>query len=357
MHVPFRIESSYPVIVGALDALNKSVDDVGLGADTAVIVSDTNVWSVHGDHLSRLASDRWARFESIVLPAGEAMKSAHVLADIHDRALKMRIDRRTAIIAFGGGVIGDLAGFAAATLLRGLPLIHLPTSMIAQVDSSIGGKTGINHATGKNLIGAFHAPALVLADPGLLDTLPEREYASGLAEVVKHALIADSDFAEWLGESFDSLLRRDRAVVSQMIRHAMRIKVDIVSEDVLEHGRRALLNFGHTFGHAIERVSGYGTLTHGEAVAVGMRAATYLSGVIHPDVDFSAAHRLIARLPVEPSRADLDVDAILDAMNFDKKVVGSSVRFVLLGAVGSAYVTREAHPQDVREAIEYAKTE
>jgi 3-dehydroquinate synthase len=357
VHVPVRIDTSYPVLVRPLDELHRFLDEIGLEAETAIIVSDENVWSIHGGRLKRLIAERWSRFDSIILPAGEESKSIARLTDIHDRALAMRIDRRTAVIAFGGGVIGDLAGFAAATLLRGLPLIQLPTSMIAQVDSSIGGKTGINHATGKNLIGAFHSPVLVLADPSLLDTLPDREYFSGLAEVVKHALIADADLATWLEGEFDSILARDRAVVKQMIQQAMHIKVDVVSEDLLEHGRRAHLNFGHTFGHAIERVSGYGTFTHGEAVAVGMRAAAYLSELRHPQVDFSVAHRLISRIPVQPSRSELDAEQLIDAMSFDKKVVGGAVRFVLIRDVGDAYVARDVEASQVREAIEFAKSE
>ena len=263
------------------------------------------------------------------------------------------------MLALGGGVVGDLAGFAAATLLRGLPLVHLPTTTISQVDSAIGGKTAVNHPAGKNLVGAFHQPRLVLADPATLATLPDREFRSGLAEAVKHALIADAGLAGRLDRDWPSLAGRQPDVVARTVRDAAAVKAAVVEADEREAGDRALLNFGHTFGHALERQAGYGTLTHGEAVALGMRAALHLSsslaegqvagGLSGP---FAEADALVARLAPEPPA--LDRDALLAAMESDKKRTASGVRFVVLDAVGSARLADGVPAPMVRAAWDFA---
>ena len=265
------------------------------------------------------------------------------------RLLSAGIDRQTPVFALGGGVTGDLAGFAAATLLRGLPLVHLPTSLIAQVDSSIGGKTGINHKLGKNLIGAFHQPALVLSDLDMLQSLPELEWRSGLSEVVKHGLIADANFADELSENWDRILHREKVCVQRMIVRAAEIKAVVVSEDERESSRRAILNFGHTFAHAIECVAGYGEFTHGEAVALGMRAATRVSAILNPGLPYTVIESLLQRLPVRNSISHLDPKVLIQAMYFDKKIEAGNLRLILLREIGNAYITDQITEEQILE--------
>jgi 3-dehydroquinate synthase len=230
----------------------------------------------------------------------------------------------------------------------------VPTTLIAQVDSAIGGKTGINHPVGKNLVGAFYQPRFVLADPAVLQSLPAREWTSGLAEVVKHGLIADEELFAFLEENWKWVLEMDRATIEWMVPRAVAVKARIVSQDEREAGRRAILNFGHTFAHAIENVSGYGVFTHGEAVAAGMRAALHLSRSRVPDLLFDRADSLVTRLPVPPAIARLDVEELMAAMQADKKVRHGRLRFVLLETIGQAYVTDVVDPAEVRAAWKYA---
>jgi 3-dehydroquinate synthase len=302
-----------------------------------------------------LARNGWDPLD-IVLPAGEATKSAHHLQTIYDEVLSAGIDRQTPMLALGGGVVGDLAGFAAATLLRGVPLVHLPTSLIAQVDSSIGGKTGINHATGKNLIGAFYQPALVVSDVRTIDTLPQREWTSGMAEVIKHALIADEDLVSFLEANITDLLLRRTDAVATMIRRAARVKVDVVAADELEQGQRVILNFGHTFGHAIEREAGYGAFTHGEAIAVGMRAALCLSHRLDPSFDLDRADALVRTIPVEGNPKRLSLATLQEAMKHDKKNTGDTIRFIVLDDIGHAHLTDAPTEADLRHAWNFAKS-
>jgi 3-dehydroquinate synthase len=291
-----------------------------------------------------------------VLPPGESTKSAAHLHRIYDEALNWGIDRQTPVFALGGGVIGDLAGFAAATLLRGLPLVQLPTSLLAQVDASVGGKTAINHDTGKNLIGAFYQPRLVCADPATLDTLPMDEYTSGMAEVVKHALIGDVELMDFLeAHRVPVFSRRDREAVADTIEQAVQVKAEIVSADEREAGRRAVLNFGHTFAHAIERVAGYGTFSHGEAVAIGMRAGLSLSHRRHPDaIPRDRADDLVRAVPVDADPSTLSFDALYEAMAADKKNEGDTIRFVLLRRLGEAYVSGDVSRSEAEQAWAFA---
>ena len=281
---------SYAVRFRSLADVPALLVEAGLRVGRCLVVTDAHVAAHYRAPLAHALDAAGWTPRVVVLPPGEATKSDVHLRGLYDEALAWGLDRQTPVVALGGGVVGDLAGFAAATLLRGLPLVHLPTSLVAQVDSALGGKTGLNHATGKNLVGAFWQPRLVVTDTTTLATLPQREWTSGLAEVVKHALIADPDLAAFLEAHWaDLVLRRDDEAVAQMVRRAAAVKARIVSADEREAGRRALLNFGHTFGHAVEKVAGYGTFTHGEAVALGMRAATALSRRRHgPDADASA---------------------------------------------------------------------
>lgn len=347
-------QGSYPVRFASRTALPDALREVGLAPRPALLVTDIHVNALHGDAWVRTLEAAGFPITRIVLPAGEATKSPEHLGAIYDAALGAGIERQTPLFALGGGVVGDLAGFAAATLLRGLPLVHLPTTAIAQTDSAIGGKTGLNHAVGKNLIGAFYPPRLVFADPDTLLTLPEREWTSGLAEALKHALIADRTLLYEMEALWPSILSRDPETVRWLMPRAAAVKVQIVSEDEFERGRRALLNFGHTFGHAFEREAGYGVLTHGEAVALGMRAALFASKRVFPALDVEPLDALIAQLPV-PNPGPLSLDALVAATRADKKVEHGTVRAILLQEAGNAVV----HPLDAQalhEAFAHALT-
>lgn len=328
-----------PISFAPLDTLPAVIRTGGIEAARCLVVTDEQVAARYGDavcnHLAR------NEFEPllIVLPPGEESKSQDRLAEIYDRALAWGIERSTPLVALGGGVIGDLAGFAAATLLRGIPFFQVPTTLIAQVDSSIGGKTGINHETGKNLIGSFYRPTGILTDPALLKSLPTREWTSGLAEVIKHGLIADDTLFTALEAQIDALFARNEPVVERIVLRAANVKVRIVDEDEFETGLRTILNFGHTFAHAIEKVAGYGVYTHGEAVAAGMRAALYVSEHTTPGFDAERADRLVRRIPAPPGLASLSIADLMDAMKLDKKVCRSNVRLVLLDRIGHAFVT------------------
>lgn len=328
----------------------------GLRKGVVAVVTDENVAQLYLEDVETAFERHGWTPRATVLPAGEATKSVEHLGRLHDAILSSGIDRGTPLVALGGGVIGDLAGYAAATALRGIPLVQVPTTLIAQVDSSIGGKTGINHKVGKNLIGAFYQPALVLTDAALLASLPDREWHSGLAEVVKHALIADADYAQWLVEHWREIEQREDAAVRELVPRAAAVKVKIVSEDVFERGRRAILNFGHTFGHAIERTAGYGAFTHGEAVAVGMRAALHLSSQLFPQADFTLASELVRRIPVEPAPAGLSTEHLMSAMQYDKKVDAGKLRVICLRELGAADICTDVDADAIRSAWEFAKT-
>ena len=277
----------------------------------------------------------------IVLPDGEAYKNNESLQRIYDVLLQNRMERKGTLIALGGGVIGDLTGFAAATYLRGVPFVQIPTTLLAQVDSSVGGKTGINHALGKNMIGAFYQPQLVLADTTTLNTLPDRELSAGMAEIIKYGLISDLAFFEWLESNMEKLLARDPTALTYAIQRSCQNKAEVVAADERESGQRALLNLGHTFGHAIEAGLGYGVWLHSEAVGAGMLLAAVLSQRMGwlsvPDVQRIEALIIKARLPhIAPN---LGPDKYLNLMGLDKKVEGGKLRFVLLKALGTAVLS------------------
>jgi 3-dehydroquinate synthase len=271
---------------------------------------------------------------------------------IIDALVAARLNRDGMVLALGGGVIGDIAGFAAASYQRGIAIVQLPTTLLAQVDSSVGGKTGVNHPGGKNLIGAFHQPHAVLADTDTLSTLPERQLRAGLTEVIKAALVADAEFFAWLETNLGRLLARDPAALAEAIRRACAIKAAIVAEDEREQGRRALLNLGHTFGHAIEAGAGYGAVLHGEAVAAGLALAAELSARTGrlPGADAQRIRALLAAagLPVDPPR--LGVARMLELMAMDKKVKGGALRLVLLDGIGRA-VTTDDYPREALERL------
>ncbi len=307
----------------------------GARRDLALVTNDT-LAPLYGDALGDCFVAAGHRVVRVVVADGERFKDARMLDAIHDAMLDARLDRGATVVAVGGGVVGDVAGFAAATYQRGVRFVQVPTTLLAQVDSSVGGKTGINHRLGKNMIGAFHQPSGVVIDVATLDSLPPREYAAGLAEVVKYGIGLDAPFFEWLEHAMPRLLQRDRPALLHAIRRSCELKATVVGADERESGRRALLNFGHTFGHAIEGASGYGQWLHGEAVAAGMVMATRLSRQIGL-VDATLEERLVrllarAGLPVRPP--PLTGDEWRRWMSTDKKADEGRLRFVLLEALG-----------------------
>jgi len=292
--------------------------------------------------------------ESILVPDGEVHKSWATLHDLLTRLLEVRAERSTTLVALGGGVVGDLTGFAAAIYQRGMPFVQVPTTLLAQVDSSVGGKTGVNHPLGKNMIGAFHQPRAVLIDTDCLSTLPDRELAAGFAEVIKTAVIRDVPFFEWLETNVSRIRARDADALVHAVTESCRIKAQIVAADEREAGERALLNFGHTFGHAIETGVGYGEWLHGEAVAAGMVLAAKLSQLLGmtagADVERLRIVLQHAGLPVGAPR--LGAERYLALMGRDKKVVAGSIRFVLLRGIGDAFVTADVPEAPLRMVLE-----
>ncbi len=294
------------------------------------------------------------RLETVILPDGEVYKTQAVLERVYDALLGARFGRDCTLVALGGGVIGDMAGFAAACYQRGVDFIQVPTTLLAQVDSSVGGKTGINHPLGKNMIGAFHQPRAVIADTATLDTLPERELSAGLAEVIKYGLIRDPAFFDWLEARMPDLLDRDPAALAEAVLRSCANKAEVVAADERESGERALLNLGHTFGHAIETGMGYGEWLHGEAVGAGMCMAADLSARLGwlPAADLGRTRDLIARarLPTAPPPG-LIAKRFLELMAVDKKVLEGRLRLVLLRAIGEALVTDQFDPVLLRETL------
>lgn len=283
-----------------------------------------------------------SKIQSVVLPDGEKFKTSETLQIIFTQLLEAKFNRNATIVALGGGVIGDMAGFAAACYQRGIPFLQIPTTLLAQVDSSVGGKTGVNHPLGKNMIGAFYQPQAVIIDTDVLATLPDRELSAGLAEVIKYGLIADEAFLVWLEENIDSLVARDTKALTQAIYRSCEIKAEVVAKDEKEGGLRAILNLGHTYGHAIETEMGYGDWLHGEAVAAGMVMACDLSvrlGWVEPGL-LVRAKKLIERanLPVKPP-AQMTAESFIKHMKVDKKNVDGAIRLVLLKGAGNAITT------------------
>lgn len=344
-------ERSYPIIIG--DGLLAADDIVAaLPGRDCLIVSNETVAPLYLDTLR--ASLGSTNTHDVCLADGEAHKTMDSVGLVIDKLVDIGANRDTTVIALGGGVVGDITGFAAACYMRGLPFIQVPTTLLAQVDSSVGGKTGVNHAAGKNLIGAFHQPQLVLIDTGTLFTLPDRELSAGLAEVIKHAAIADSDYFSWLEENMPAILARETAALTNAIRRSCEIKAAVVAADEREQGQRALLNFGHTFGHAIERCAGYGEWLHGEAVAAGMIMAADLSGI--DDEQKMRLRNLVAAagLPVAPPGTG--AKSLRDAMDLDKKVLGKQLRFVLLDHLGQARLQTGCDEQKLMAVLDAANS-
>ena len=345
--------TTYPVIVaeGALSELAGHLAALGLRG-RPWLITDTHVMPIHGSAL--LAALRTAGYDaqSIAVPAGEASKSMEVLGQLYDWLIAGGVERRDVILALGGGVIGDLAGFAAASVLRGIAVVQLPTTLLAMVDAAVGGKTGINHPLGKNLIGAFHQPRLVLADTATLTTLPPRELRAGWAEVIKHGVISDAGlFAELeqLAATASSSQPAIDARMTALIRRAVAVKVGVVSRDEREQGERIILNYGHTIAHAVETLSGYGRILHGEAVAMGMHAEARIALALGlcDEALVERQHALLCAYGLDPTLpADLDPAALIAATLRDKKVEARKVRWVLPTAIGSV-VVRDDVPEGI----------
>lgn len=327
------------------------------GQRTAIVVTDRNVQNPHADAVqSSLSAEGW-QCEMFVMEPGELSKSLPVVSDIYDKLVEMKAGRQTVVFAVGGGVVGDAAGFVAATYARGIPFVQIPTTLLAHVDSSVGGKVGINHPLAKNLIGAFHQPLGVVIDTATLTTLPERDYKSGLAEVIKYGMILDDEFFQYLEKNIDGLKGRAPEVMQAIIARSCRLKADVVEQDEFEHtGLRAILNYGHTFGHAIEALCRYGELLHGEAVAIGMIYASRLAERLAM-VESTVTERQVAllksvSLPTElPSGLNLSVDNLIDRMRLDKKAVGGKLRFVLPTQIGEVKVVANVNENDVRAVL------
>ncbi|MDE2613643.1 MAG: 3-dehydroquinate synthase [Burkholderiales bacterium] len=306
----------------------------------AVVVSNPAVHVLYGSALEAALANHYGQVSRVLLPDGERYKDWPALQTIFDHLLGTGCDRKTVLFALGGGVVGDMTGFAAATYMRGVPYVQVPTTLLAQVDSSVGGKTAINHALGKNMIGAFYQPERVVVDLDTLATLPRRELAAGLAEVIKYGPIADAGFLDWIEAHLEHLLARDAAALAHAVRRSCEIKAEVVGADERESGQRAILNFGHTFGHAIEAGLGYGAWLHGEAVGCGMVLAARLSAALGlADAAFAARlERVVARagLPVRPPA--MPVARWLELMRLDKKAEAGEIQFVLVERPGEAFV-------------------
>jgi 3-dehydroquinate synthase len=343
-------ERSYPIVIGA-GLLSQGFDLTDhLAGDSCLIVTNETVAPLYlGDVRACLGGTRVSHIE---LPDGESFKNLATVESIIDELVAKKSARDTTVIALGGGVVGDIAGFAAACYMRGVAFIQVPTTLLAQVDSSVGGKTGVNHERGKNLIGAFHQPRIVLIDIDTLATLPDREFRAGLAEIIKYGAIVDADFFAWLENNMLGLLARDGQLLAHAIRRSCELKAQLVAEDERESGRRALLNFGHTFGHAIENTMGYGEWLHGEAVAAGMIMAAATSGIASSEQARLKALIELAGLPGGPPR--LGANRLRAAMELDKKVAGSRLRFVLLRSLGDAFVTADYSDEALGAALKSA---
>jgi len=320
----------------------------------AVVITNTTVAPLYLETLSNVLTSNGVQLQSIILPDGEKYKNTESLNTIYDELLSQRCERSTPLIALGGGVIGDITGFAAASYLRGVPFIQIPTTLLAQVDSSVGGKTGINHPLGKNMIGAFYQPQVVLADVATLDTLSDKELRAGIAEVIKYGLVRDLLFLEWLEQNIDKLLQRDAEALQYAIVRSCQNKADLVGKDERESGDRALLNLGHTFGHAIENAMGYGVWLHGEAVAAGTIMAVDLSRrlgwLTEQDVERTKALFVKAGLPIVAP--NLGVEKYTQLMGLDKKVAHGKIRFVLLKQLGHAVIASDVAADLLGQTLE-----
>lgn len=350
-------ERSYPIVIAA-DVLGQSATYAACPSATqALIVTNTTVAPLYAQQLAAALAAQYQQVHTVVLPDGEAYKDWQTLNLVFDALLGQGCDRKTVLFALGGGVVGDMTGFAAASYMRGVPFVQVPTTLLSQVDSSVGGKTAINHPLGKNMIGAFYQPQLVVCDLASLDTLPAREVSAGLAEIIKYGPIADMEFFEWLEQHIEDLRALDRTALAHAVKRSVEIKAWVVGQDEKEAGLRAILNFGHTFGHAMEAGMGYGNWLHGEGVGAGMVMAAHLSMALGL-VDQGFVQRLTqlierAGLPTRGPVLDAqdNAGAYLEHMRVDKKAEAGAIRFVLIDGPGKA-VVQSASDDLVRQVID-----
>jgi 3-dehydroquinate synthase len=342
---------SYPIFIGQGLLGERALFEQHLRARDLLVVSNTVVAPLYLHALQATLEPR--RVVATILPDGESHKSLANVARILDVLVANRFGRDCAVVALGGGVVGDMAGFAAATYQRGVAFVQLPTTLLAQVDSSVGGKTGVNHPGGKNLIGAFHQPIAVVADTRTLATLPPRELRAGLAEVIKYGLICDAAFFAWLEEHIDALLAGDAGALAHVVRRSCEIKAQIVGRDEREQGDRALLNLGHTFGHAVESATGYKEWLHGEAIGAGLVMAARMSresGYVTPE-ELERVIRLVARTGLPTHVSNVKPDVALEHMRIDKKVQAGRIRLVLLRGIGNSFVTADYDEAALRHTL------
>jgi 3-dehydroquinate synthase len=354
---PIRVDvassaGAYPVVIASdvIASLPQLLNQHAPGNQRVVITSPL-VWDLHHAKFRKVVNSK----DAVLLPDGERFKSLTTVGRVYEALIQREADRSVVIIAVGGGVIGDMVGFAAATYLRGVRLVHVPTTLLAQVDSAIGGKVGVNHPLGKNLIGAFHPPQLVVADPVLLTTLPRREFRAGLYEVIKYGVIANPALLDRVAASRNALFDRDTQAVTDIVAESCRIKAGVVSSDERESGLRRVLNFGHTIGHALEAVTKYRRFRHGEAVAYGMLAALNL-GVQRgctPQETYDAVAQLVAKLGPLPPVADLSATEIIAAARRDKKVVDGTLHFVVATQIGSTSELKDVSEPQLKSALHH----
>ena len=347
-------ERSYDILIGSGLLGEKAGRLIGELGCKVLVVSNRRVYSLYGGRLADGLEKAGVKWSHTLLPDGEKNKTMKSVGALHDALVDGKYDRDSLVIALGGGVIGDVAGFAAATYMRGVRFAQVPTTLLAQVDSSVGGKTGVNHPKGKNLIGAFHQPSLVIADVDTLATLPKKEVLGGVAEVIKYGLIADSKFFGWLEKNMEALVNLDPGVTAKAVGVSCRIKARVVESDERETGLRAMLNFGHTVGHAVEAVTGYTRYIHGHAVAIGMAAEAELSAIkgALSGKGRDAAIGLIrkAGLPVTLPD-DISSQELISAMGMDKKAKSGSIRFILLHGVGDCRIHADVTRGQIAEAL------
>jgi len=356
---PVRLEvatpsRAYPVTIasGAIDSLGRALDDAR-APGRRFVVSSPLVWRLHGNELARALNGSGTPAEPILVPDGERYKQLATVTRIYDSLVTAKADRSSTLITFGGGVIGDMAGFAAATYLRGIALVHVPTTLLAQVDSAIGGKVGVNHPLGKNMIGAFYQPHAVIVDPAVLGTLPRREFRAGLYEVIKYGMTSSAALFDRIGKERKAIFARAPEALTAIISESCRIKAEVVSADEREAGRRRILNFGHTAGHAIEAVTKYRRYRHGEAVGYGMLVAAELAAArgALADNHRQALADLVTSLGPLPPITDVAVTQIVEAMQHDKKIVSGRLHFVLPTAIGATTIVDDVSEKEVKAAL------
>ena len=347
-------QRSYSIHMGSGILGDSSLIAPVLGKGPVAIITDTNVGPLYLKTLQNTLKSLHKDALVITLPAGEESKTLDHVQTITGELLKAGYGRDCTLCALGGGVVGDITGFAAAVYQRGVACIQFPTTLLAMVDSSVGGKTGVNHPLGKNMIGAFYQPRCVIADTDTLDSLPEREFRSGLAEVIKYGLINDLSFFSWLEDHLDAVLARDNEALEIIIKTSCKDKAEVVARDELEGGLRAILNFGHTFGHAIEAASGYGHYLHGEAVAIGMVMAADLSRRLDllRESEQNRIYKLIKAAGLPTLAPRLEISTYMDFMKVDKKAEAGQIRFILLNSIGSALITGDVPPAAITQTLQ-----